>query len=175
MGNAHGLTPEAAGFYKLNETKSMGFPALPNGGPAVREALAYASGEKGRLRYRLIDRDRRGRAGRVGIGLRDLRTPCRAGGGATASGDNGDRGCYRQMGRNVTTRGWSGSGGHDRVGVANCRFTVNRSNEEQPGAFFQLIKFDTVFAGELLNIQGFGQTDVKFGKEFTFEPMRGKG
>ncbi|MFN0106753.1 MAG: glucose-6-phosphate isomerase [Bryobacteraceae bacterium] len=57
----------------------------------------------------------------------------------------------------------------------NCRFTLDRLDEEHLGAFFQLMEFETAFAGELLNINAFDQEGVELGKKFTFGLMGRKG
>jgi glucose-6-phosphate isomerase len=57
----------------------------------------------------------------------------------------------------------------------NCRFTLDRIDEEHLGGFFQLMEFETAFAGELLNINAFDQEGVELGKKFTFGLMGRKG
>jgi glucose-6-phosphate isomerase len=57
----------------------------------------------------------------------------------------------------------------------NCTFTLDRVDEEHVGAFFQLLEFETAFAGEMLNINAFDQEGVELGKKFTFGLMGRKG
>jgi len=57
----------------------------------------------------------------------------------------------------------------------NCTFTLDRVDEEHLGAFFQLMEFETAFAGEFLNINAFDQEGVELGKKFTFGLMGRKG
>ena len=57
----------------------------------------------------------------------------------------------------------------------NCCFTLDRIDEEHLGAFFQLMEFETAFAGELMNINAFDQEGVELGKKFTFGLMGRKG
>jgi len=57
----------------------------------------------------------------------------------------------------------------------NCCFTLDRIDEEHIGAFFQLMEFETAFAGELMNINAFDQEGVELGKKFTFGLMGRKG
>ncbi|HEU0122017.1 MAG TPA: hypothetical protein VFQ91_15910 [Bryobacteraceae bacterium] len=56
----------------------------------------------------------------------------------------------------------------------NCSFTLDKIDEEHIGAFFQLMEFETAFAGELLQINAFDQEGVELGKKFTFGLM-GRG
>lgn len=60
-------------------------------------------------------------------------------------------------------------------GRPNCTFTLDRVDEEHLGAFFQLMEFETAFAGEMLNINAFDQEGVELGKKFTFGLMGRKG
>ena len=53
----------------------------------------------------------------------------------------------------------------------NCTFTLERVDEENLGAFLQLLEFETAFMGELLNINAFDQEGVELGKWFTFGLM----
>src|SRR5262245_11739172 len=53
----------------------------------------------------------------------------------------------------------------------NCTFTVEKVDEENLGAFLQLMEFETTFIGELLNINAFDQE----GKKFTFGLMGRSG
>jgi glucose-6-phosphate isomerase len=57
------------------------------------------------------------------------------------------------------------------AGRPNCTFTLERVDEEHLGAFFQLLEFQTAFAGELLGIDAFDQPGVEIGKKFTFALM----
>jgi glucose-6-phosphate isomerase len=57
----------------------------------------------------------------------------------------------------------------------NCAFTLDRVDAEHLGAFFQLLEFETAFAGELLDIDAFDQEGVELGKKFTFGLMNRKG
>ncbi|MDX2151526.1 MAG: hypothetical protein SFV54_12385 [Bryobacteraceae bacterium] len=61
------------------------------------------------------------------------------------------------------------------TGRPNCTFTLDQTDEEHLGAFFQLLEFETAFAGELLNINAFDQEGVELGKKFTFGLMGRKG
>ena len=53
----------------------------------------------------------------------------------------------------------------------NCTFTLDKVEEEHPGAFLQLMEFETAFMGEFLNIDAFNQEGVELGKKFTFGLM----
>jgi glucose-6-phosphate isomerase len=57
----------------------------------------------------------------------------------------------------------------------NCVFTLDRVDAEHIGMFFQLLEFETAFAGEMLNINAFDQEGVELGKKFTFGLMGRKG
>jgi glucose-6-phosphate isomerase len=57
----------------------------------------------------------------------------------------------------------------------NCTFALDRIDEEHLGAFFQLMEFETAFAGELMGINAFDQEGVELGKKFTFGLMGRKG
>jgi glucose-6-phosphate isomerase len=57
----------------------------------------------------------------------------------------------------------------------NCTFLLDRIDEEHVGAFLQLMKFQTAFAGELLNVNAFDQEGVELGKKFTFGLMGRQG
>ncbi|MBM3787038.1 MAG: glucose-6-phosphate isomerase [Acidobacteria bacterium] len=57
----------------------------------------------------------------------------------------------------------------------NCTFVLDKVDEEHLGAFFQLMEFETAFAGELMNINAFDQEGVELGKKFTFGLMGRKG
>lgn len=60
-------------------------------------------------------------------------------------------------------------------GRPNCTYTLDRVDAEHVGAFFQLLEFQTAFAGEMLNINAFDQEGVELGKKFTFGLMGRKG
>jgi len=60
-------------------------------------------------------------------------------------------------------------------GRPNCTVTLDRADEEHLGAFFQMMEFQTAFAGEMLNINAFDQEGVELGKKFTFGLMGRKG
>lgn len=57
----------------------------------------------------------------------------------------------------------------------NCVFTLDRVDAEHIGMLFQLLEFETAFAGEMLNINAFDQEGVELGKKFTFGLMGRKG
>lgn len=57
----------------------------------------------------------------------------------------------------------------------NCTFTIDRVDAEHVGALFQLLEFETAFAGELLNIDAFDQEGVELGKKLTYGLMGRKG
>jgi glucose-6-phosphate isomerase len=57
----------------------------------------------------------------------------------------------------------------------NCNFTLDRIDAEHLGAFFQLLEFETAFAGEMMNIDAFDQEGVELGKKYTFALMGRKG
>jgi glucose-6-phosphate isomerase len=57
----------------------------------------------------------------------------------------------------------------------NCTYTVDRVDEENLGAFLQMMEFQTAFMGELLDINAFDQEGVELGKKFTFALMGRKG
>jgi glucose-6-phosphate isomerase len=57
----------------------------------------------------------------------------------------------------------------------NCAFTLERVDEENLGAFLQLMEFETAFTGELLGIDAFNQEGVELGKHFTFGLMGRSG
>ena len=57
----------------------------------------------------------------------------------------------------------------------NCTFTVEKVDEENLGAFLQLMEFETAFMGEFLNIDTFNQEGVELGKKFTFGLMGRSG
>lgn len=53
----------------------------------------------------------------------------------------------------------------------NCTFALEKLDEEHLGGFLQLLKFETAFTGELLNINAFDQEGVELGKRFTYGLM----
>jgi len=57
----------------------------------------------------------------------------------------------------------------------NCTFTVDKVDEENLGAFLQLMEFETAFMGEFLGIDAFNQEGVELGKKFTFGLMGRSG
>jgi glucose-6-phosphate isomerase len=60
-------------------------------------------------------------------------------------------------------------------GRPNCTYTLEKVDEENLGAFLQLMEFQTAFMGELLNINAFDQEGVELGKKFTFGLMGRNG
>jgi Glucose-6-phosphate isomerase len=61
------------------------------------------------------------------------------------------------------------------AGRPNCTFSLDQVDEENLGAFLQVLEFQTAFMGELLNINAFDQEGVELGKKFTFGLMGRKG
>jgi glucose-6-phosphate isomerase len=57
------------------------------------------------------------------------------------------------------------------AGRPNCTVTLQRVDEENVGAFLQMMEFQTAFIGELLDINAFDQEGVELGKKFTFALM----
>ncbi len=57
----------------------------------------------------------------------------------------------------------------------NCAFTLDRVDAAHVGAMFQLLEFETAFAGELLDIDAFDQEGVELGKKLTYGLMGRKG
>jgi glucose-6-phosphate isomerase len=57
----------------------------------------------------------------------------------------------------------------------NCTFTLDKVDEENLGAFLQLMEFETAFMGEFLQIDAFNQEGVELGKKFTFGLMGRSG
>jgi len=57
----------------------------------------------------------------------------------------------------------------------NCAFVIDRVDAEHVGAIFQLLEFETAFAGELLDIDAFDQEGVELGKKLTYGLMGRKG
>lgn len=53
----------------------------------------------------------------------------------------------------------------------NCTFTIEKVDEDNLGAFLQMMEFQTAFMGELLNIDAFGQPGVELAKRYTFGLM----
>lgn len=62
-----------------------------------------------------------------------------------------------------------------QAGRPNCRWTLNRIDEQTIGAFFQMLEFQTAFAGELYGIDAFDQPGVELGKKMTYGLMGRKG
>ncbi len=60
-------------------------------------------------------------------------------------------------------------------GRPNCTFTLERVDEENLGAFLQMLEFETAFMGELLGIDAFDQPGVELGKKYTFGLMGRSG
>ena len=61
------------------------------------------------------------------------------------------------------------------AGRPNCRWTLERVDEYTLGAFFQLLEFQTAFAGELYGVDAFDQPGVELGKKLTYGLMGRKG
>lgn len=57
----------------------------------------------------------------------------------------------------------------------NCRWTLDRVDEYTIGMFFQMLEFQTAFAGELYGIDAFDQPGVELGKKLTYGLMGRKG
>jgi glucose-6-phosphate isomerase len=62
-----------------------------------------------------------------------------------------------------------------QAGRPNCRWTLPRIDEQTLGAFFQILEFQTAFAGELYGIDAFDQPGVELGKKMTYALMGRKG
>ena len=62
-----------------------------------------------------------------------------------------------------------------KAGRPNCRWTLGRVDEPTVGAFFQMLEFQTAFAGELYNVDAFDQPGVELGKKMTYGLMGRKG
>jgi glucose-6-phosphate isomerase len=62
-----------------------------------------------------------------------------------------------------------------RAARPNCRWTLPRVDEYTLGAFFQILEFQTAFAGELYNLDAFDQPGVELGKRLTYGLMGRKG
>ena len=61
------------------------------------------------------------------------------------------------------------------AGRPNCRWTLPRVDAATIGAFFQMLEFQTAFAGELWGVNAFDQPGVELGKKITFALMGRKG
>jgi glucose-6-phosphate isomerase len=61
------------------------------------------------------------------------------------------------------------------AGRPNCRWTLPLVNEYTIGAFFQMLEFQTAFAGELYGIDAFDQPGVELAKKLTNGLMGKKG
>lgn len=57
----------------------------------------------------------------------------------------------------------------------NCRWTLSQVDEYSIGAFFQMLEFQTAFAGELYGIDAFDQPGVELAKKLTNGLMGKKG
>jgi glucose-6-phosphate isomerase len=62
-----------------------------------------------------------------------------------------------------------------QAGRPNCRWTLPRVDEYNLGAFFQMLEFQTAFAGELYNVNAFDQPGVELGKKMTYGLMGRQG
>ena len=62
-----------------------------------------------------------------------------------------------------------------KAGRPNCRWTLPRLDEYTLGAFFQMLEFQTAFAGELYGVNAFDQPGVELGKKMTYGLMGRKG
>ena len=61
------------------------------------------------------------------------------------------------------------------AGRPNCRWTLPQVDEYTVGAFFQMLEFQTAFAGELYGVDAFDQPGVELGKKLTYGLMGRKG
>jgi glucose-6-phosphate isomerase len=61
------------------------------------------------------------------------------------------------------------------AGRPNCRWTLERVDEYTVGALFQMLMFQTAFAGELYGVDAFDQPGVELGKKMTYGLMGRKG
>jgi glucose-6-phosphate isomerase len=61
------------------------------------------------------------------------------------------------------------------AGRPNCRWTLPQVDESTLGAFFQMLEFQTAFAGELWGVNAFDQPGVELGKKLTYALMGRKG
>jgi glucose-6-phosphate isomerase len=57
----------------------------------------------------------------------------------------------------------------------NGTYTIDKVDAEHVGALFQMLEFETAFAGELLNVDAFDQEGVELGKKLTYGLMGRKG
>lgn len=62
-----------------------------------------------------------------------------------------------------------------QAGRPNCRWTLQKVDEYQLGMFFQLLEFQTAFAGEFYGIDAFDQPGVELAKKLTNGLMGKKG
>ena len=62
-----------------------------------------------------------------------------------------------------------------KAGRPNCRWTLPQVDEYTIGAFFQMLEFQTAFAGELYGVDAFDQPGVELGKKLTYGLMGRKG
>jgi glucose-6-phosphate isomerase len=62
-----------------------------------------------------------------------------------------------------------------KAGRPNCRWTLSQVDEYTIGAFFQMLEFQTAFAGELYGVDAFDQPGVELGKKLTYGLMGRKG
>jgi glucose-6-phosphate isomerase len=60
-------------------------------------------------------------------------------------------------------------------GKPNCAIRLPRVNEETVGALLFLLEMQTVYAGELYNIDAFNQPGVELGKNYTYALMGRSG
>jgi glucose-6-phosphate isomerase len=61
------------------------------------------------------------------------------------------------------------------AGRPNCRWTLPRVDDYHLGMFFELLEFQTAFAGELYGVNAFDQPGVELGKKLTNGLMGKKG
>ena len=61
------------------------------------------------------------------------------------------------------------------AGRPNCRWILPQVDEYTIGAFFQMLEFQTAFAGELYGVDAFDQPGVELGKKLTYGLMGRKG
>jgi len=57
----------------------------------------------------------------------------------------------------------------------NCRWTLPKVDEHTIGAFFQILEFQSPYAGELYSVNAFDQPGVELGKKMTYGLMGRKG
>lgn len=60
-------------------------------------------------------------------------------------------------------------------GRPNCRWTLPQVDETSLGEFFQVLEFQTAFAGELYGVDAFDQPGVELGKKLTYGLLGRKG